>query len=106
MLLNTTYRPLGLVISLVETTGIDVTYAYDDLVFAGESVLILQFDDIKRHNLHLFFNEDCIKTDADRLEHKLKAASRDFGFDILRSGNFTLQQNEGREDLSVSFSPL
>ena len=37
------YRPLGLVKQLLEEIGIEVTYAYEDLVFVQHNPILLQF---------------------------------------------------------------
>ena len=37
------------------STGLEVTYAYDDLVFPDNTVFIIQFDDVDLNNLYIHF---------------------------------------------------
>ena len=46
------FRPLGIAKEIIEATGLNVTYTYDDLVFIEHNPIIIQFDD---KNKGLFF---------------------------------------------------
>ena len=37
------YRPLGVVKQLLEEIGMEITYAYDDLIFIQHNPVLLQF---------------------------------------------------------------
>jgi hypothetical protein len=97
------YRPLGITKEIVSTTGLEVTYAYDDLVFVEHSPFLIQFDDETPTNLKLFFNIDCEADAAKRLEEQLTTAARAKEYTILNSGKFTMVQKEGAEEFDVRF---
>lgn len=97
------FRPLGIAKEIINTTGLDVTYAYDDLVFVEHSPFLIQFDDDNPQNLKLYFNIDCEVDAAERLEAQLTAAARTKAFTIRNSGKFELKQKEGVEKFEVRF---
>lgn len=99
----TPLRPLGKIREIVQSTGLDISYAYDDLVFSDHSVFILQFHDDRVNELHLFFNVDCNPSEAEELEGKLKAAAKTGDFIIKREGFFQIFQKEGAEELQIEF---
>ncbi len=43
---------------LLAATGLEVSYAYDDLVFPEETVFMIQFDDVNLNNIYIYFQED------------------------------------------------
>lgn len=90
------YRPLGKVSNIVQATGLEMSYAYDDLIFSDNSVFILQFDDILQNRLHLYFNIDCDKKEAVKLEQELRNASKIEGFTIDNNGLFSLSRLMGK----------
>jgi hypothetical protein len=94
---------LGTAKEIINTTGLDVTYAYDDLVFVEHSPFLIQFDDDNPRNLKLYFNTDCESDAAGKLEAQLTAAATAKDFTIQKSGRFTLQQKEGAEEVEVKF---
>jgi hypothetical protein len=96
-------RPLGKVRELVQSTGIDVTYAYDDLVFSEHSMFILRFDEKDVMKLYLHFNKDCNETEAAVMEKRLRIGGRIGGFEVERAGNYSIDQMEGKEELQIQF---
>lgn len=96
-------RPLGTAKEIINTTGLDVTYAYDDLVFVEHSPFLIQFDDDNPKNLKLYFNLDCEADAAEKLEAQLTIAATAKDFTIQKSGKFTLKQKEASEEFEVKF---
>ena len=97
------FRPLGIAKEIINTTGLDVTYAYDDLVFVEHSPFLIQFDDDNPQNLKLYFNIDCEADAAEKLEAQLTAAAKAKDFTIQNIGKFMLEQKEGVEEIEVKF---
>ena len=97
------FRPLGIAKEIINTTGLDVTYAYDDLVFVEHSPFLIQFDDDNPQNLKLYFNIDCEADAAEKLEAQLTAAATAKKFTIRKSGKFALKQKEDTEEFEVKF---
>jgi hypothetical protein len=97
------YRPLGKIDNIVKSTGLEMSYAYDDLVFSDHSVFILRFDDKLTSHLHLYFNADCNRKEALLFENQLRKASEIEGFFIETLGSFTLNQLEGKNEVEIHF---
>jgi hypothetical protein len=97
------FRPLGKVREIVQWTGLDISYAYDDLVFGDHSLFIIQFDDTRERHLKLYFNVDCARPESFKLEQQLLAASQAEGFVMTCSGSFAVNQEEGQESINLKF---
>ena len=103
LFMNLQIRPLGKVRQIVESIGMDISYAYDDLVFSDHSLFIIQFFDKDPKVLYLHFNIECEQKEAVSVEKKLKLACTDAGFNLKRIGRFALRQLDGDESLEISF---
>ena len=44
---------------VLSATGLEISYAYDDLVFPENTIFLMQFDDTDLNNLFVSFQEDC-----------------------------------------------
>jgi len=97
------YRPLGRVSNIIQATGLEMSYAYDDLVFADNSVFLIRFDEKLENSIHLFFNTDCIETEKVRLEKLLRDAAKVEKFKIASVGLFSLKQLDEKEELEIEF---
>jgi hypothetical protein len=103
---NIEFRPLGKVRELVQMTGIDISYAYDDLVFSEHSVFIIRFDETSKTLLHLYFNEECNPREAEIMKKRLAVAAKMEGFDLVNRGKYIIDQIEGKEELEINFLEL
>ena len=97
------FRPLGEIIDMVSATGLDVSYAYEDLVFSEHSVFIIKFDDSIKDSLHLYFNTDCDDDVACDIEQKLIKASMEKGIDLILKGSFELKSKENSQEIEIAF---
>ena len=96
-------RPLGIAKEIIEETGLELTYNYDDLVFVQHNPFMIQFDDDNAKNLKLYFNIDCEEETAVKLEAQLKASALQREFTITPSGKFEMTQKEGTEEIDIKF---
>ena len=96
-------RPLGKVKELVESIGLDISYAYDDIVFSDHSLFILQFNDNNPNLLTLYFNIDCEEEEQASVQSKLIMAAKSFGLTIQYKSTFALTQVENEENLQIEF---
>ncbi|MGD9823110.1 hypothetical protein [Desulfobacter sp.] len=96
-------RPLGIATEIIQETGLNVTYTYDDLVFIEHNPFIIQFDDENAKNLKLFFNIDCEHEAAGKLASQLKNAASQREFTITASGKFEMKQKENTEEIDIKF---
>ena len=101
--MTTQIRPLGKVRDIVQATGLDIAYAYDDLVFSENSVFVIRFDENIAEKLHLYFNVDCHPSESKVIEHRLKIAGKIAEFEIASAGLFAVNQIEGKEEITINF---
>lgn len=96
-------RPLGIAKEIIQATGLDVTYTYDDLVFIEHSPFIIQFNDKNPKNLKLFFNRECEEDAARKIEEQLNNAAAEREFSITLSGEFEMKQKKGSDEIEIKF---
>ncbi len=75
-----------------EGVGLDLTYAYDDLVFSEHGVIILQFDDNHEGGFFCHFHEDCVEEERVKMVAGLVEAGKNMGCDVRIKGRFSLEQ--------------
>jgi alpha-D-ribose 1-methylphosphonate 5-triphosphate synthase subunit PhnH len=95
------YRPLGIVTEMLEQIRVEVTYAYEDLVFIKDNHFLLQFGKVGEI---LFFhaNIDTVKEDAQQLFATIQAVASAQGITLIHRGRYQLSAGEG-ENLSLQF---
>lgn len=92
-------RPLGLLKELVETSGMGISYAYEDLVFLDHNAFLIQFgDDGRTVFIHTNSEADAAET-AEGISRLKKAASETNDIAIVDGIFYTLTQ---AEDYSIS----
>ncbi|MBP1626824.1 MAG: hypothetical protein H6Q00_1299 [Holophagaceae bacterium] len=84
-------------------TGLEVTHAYQDLVFVEHSAFMIQFDadDLKRFLCH--FNEECPPADRAKLLTHLQAAAEKEGLTCAEGKVFRLEQVPDKEEIQILF---
>ena len=95
---------LGRVQNVVKTaTGLEVTHAFEDLVFVEHSAFLIQFDatDLKQFICH--FNEDCPVEDRVKLLNYLQTAATAEGLTCSEGQVFRLEQVPDKEEIRVVF---
>jgi hypothetical protein len=99
---NMIYRDLEKVRTIIdEATGLEVSYAYDDLVFPDHTAFIIQFDDTNATNFFGYFHKDCNPGDQIELEEKLSASCQNQKCTIVFKGSFDLEQQG--ESVNIHF---
>ncbi len=99
------FRPLAEVKMMLEEIGHDVSYAYDDLVFAEHTAFLIQFDDENPKKLKLFFNTEVDEQEMTKIQNKLSIASEKKKLQIENKGRFSLKQEEDKEEVQILFFP-
>jgi hypothetical protein len=84
-----------------EATGLDICYAYDDVVFAENAVYIVCFDDNDNNLLHCYFNRECIEDVKLDFQEKLVEIAKLNGVTMNLHGVFDLKQKEDSEEMEV-----
>jgi hypothetical protein len=99
------FRPLAEVKMMLEKTGNDISYAYDDLVFVEHTAFLIQFDDEKPANLKLYFNTEVDPKEAEAIEKKLLPVAKGKKFSLINFGLFMVKEKEDSEELDILFFP-
>ncbi len=84
-----------------EATDLDITYAYDDLVFPEHMAFLIQFDDNNPSNLFCFFHSDCNAEDKKQLYKQMTNVSAENNFTLEYKGTFQLEQKG--EEVEIKF---
>jgi hypothetical protein len=96
-----TEKPLGRITAILADLGLEVTYAYDDLVFVQHSAFLLQFTE--EHNaLKLFINQECNPAEANNVASNMVLEFDQAGFSVTPTGRYALSQDTGTT-LAVRF---
>lgn len=99
------FRPLADVKMMLEESGNDISYAYDDLIFVEHTAFLIQFDDEKPQNLKLFFNTEIDEAEVDSIQSQLAPVAEKKKFKLVDSGYFSLKEKEDSEELDILFFP-
>ena len=95
------YRPLGVVKQLLEEIGIEITYAYDDLIFIQHNPVLLQFGKVGE-TLYSYANVETPEDEAGQIFSAIQAKAEAAGMTLIYRGRYRLSETEG-ENLSLEF---
>jgi hypothetical protein len=84
--------------------GLEVTYAYDDLVFISHNAFLLRMGD-KGQDVHLYFNTESDSDQRGPLEEQLRTLAAEQGLKIHNSGTYTMEPRED-EQLDIHFNEI
>lgn len=97
------YRDLEAVRQIVSNaTGLDITYAYDDLVFPDNGVFIVQFDEENNDNLFCYFQKQCNPSDRENIFASLTNECVQKKCSIELKGAYVLEQDG--DNIQIKFS--
>ena len=95
------YRDLEKVTKLVkEATGLDIAYAYDDLVFPEHAAFLIQYSETENDFL-CFFHKDCIEEEKERIHKNLVDTFGKNGCNVELKSSFELKQKG--EEVEIHF---
>ncbi len=98
------FRNLELVRQIIkEASGLDISYAYDDLVFAEHGIFIIQYDYKDESRLFCYFQKDCTVSYRIDVEAKLKEAAQVRNCKMFIRGNFIIAPSEKSEEIQIEF---
>lgn len=84
-------------------TGLDIAYAYEDLVFSEHGIFIMQFNDSDGNLMSCWFNNECIESDRVRIYNSLCKSADLNSMKISYKGKFDMKQAEGEEKIVLNF---
>ena len=86
-------------------SGLDIAYAYEDLIFSEHGIFIFQFDSISSDSISCWFNQDCIEADRISLLTSLIKTATLNKMNIVYKGTFEMSQKQD-EQISVNFKNI
>ena len=96
------YRDLEAVRQIVAAaTKLDISYAYEDLVFPENMAFIIQFDDKNPDNLFCYFHVDCDVESRKTIFEDLQKECMLKQCTLQSKGNFNLEQKN--EEVQIQF---
>ena len=96
------FRPLGIITEVVEQMGLEVTYAFEDLVFISHNAFLLRMGE-KGEIVHLYFNEESEADKRGPVQKQLTRLGDERGLTIINSGTYKMQAREADEQLEIHF---
>ncbi len=86
-----------------DATKLDISYAYEDLVFAEHGLFLLQFCNPEGTQFNCWFNHEINESDEIKLFDSLvKTASLNTAV-ITYKGHFSMDQNPKSEQINIQF---
>lgn len=99
------FRDLETVRQIVlDATGLEISYAYDDLVFPENTVFIMQFDDANLDNVFVHFQEDCEVQARQNVIDALTKSCEKEKCSLTYKGTFVLDAQG--ENMNINFTPI
>lgn len=95
-------RPLGYIRKLVNAVGLDITHAYEDLVYIEHNAFLLQMGD-SGEIVNLYFNTESDVEQRDTIADRLKTEGQARQLKIIRKGLFTMRQKSDGENIEIQF---
>ena len=95
------FRPLGTVKEMLEQIGMDISYAYEDLIFLEHNHFLLQFGEVGEI-LFFYANVDTADDESVRLFDQVRSVAVKPGLTFLHRGRYRVSMGE-QERLTLEF---
>lgn len=86
-----------------DACGIDVAYAYDDLVFAEHGLFIVQFLNKESTQLACWFNAEVYENEEIKMFDSLAKTAKLNNTSITYKGRFCMKQKVGSDEIDIEF---
>ena len=94
------YRDLEKVRRIIdEATGLEVSYAFDDLVFPDYTAFIIRYDNEDEDHLYCHFHQDIDPVEMKKIQDKLEGSCRNNNSDLSLGQQFSLEQKGEKVDI-------
>jgi hypothetical protein len=87
-------------------TGLDIAYAYEDLVFSDHALFIIQFDGQSTNSWNCWFNHECNAADRLSLLRSLTISANLNTVQLTYKGTYEISQPEGKEEIILKFTSI
>ena len=98
------YKPLSRIQKTIESLGLSITYAYDDLVFTEHNAFVLQMGE-KGEIVSLFLNNELDEQARPETIKKVTEAGAKQELLITHQGHYSLKDGTG-ENIQINFYPI
>ena len=95
-------KPLGILKEMLDGIGLEITYAYDDLIFVEHNAFLLQMGE-SGEDVRLYFNTDSSVEKRADITNLLKECARQYRFVVDRKGTYSVNQDESKQELQLQF---
>lgn len=82
------YRSIDNIKNVIESTGLSISYLYDDLIFVKHNAYILRFDDDRPNHFFLHFNVESDEKERPKVANYLQVMGKSHSTEITLSSNF------------------
>jgi hypothetical protein len=89
-----------------DATGLDIMYAYENLVFAEHGLFLLEVDLENTDRLHCYFNADFEANKRLLFLEKLILSASLNGMVVTSEGTFEMNQNPDGQTFSLTFQDV
>ena len=96
------FRPLGIVKSLIESLGFQVTHCYEDLIFIEHNAFLLRMEE-KGENVSLLFNTDSDIDKRKEIAELFNTEGEAHNLIISCAGTYRMTSNETDGTLNLEF---
>ena len=96
------YRPLGILKTLMETLGFEVTHCYEDLVFIEHNAFLLRMEE-KGEKVSLLFNTESDVDKRDEIAEQIKTEGKTHKLVITNAGTYQMTPNEADGTINLEF---
>lgn len=87
---------------LKEATELDISYAYDDLVFPDHTAFIIQYAAENNSGFYVYFHTDCLPEAKTEILENLQKTFLKHRCSLIPKGAFNLKQKD--KEVEISFS--
>lgn len=96
------FRPFSLVRELVNAIGLEVTYAYEEIVYIEHNAFLLQMGE-SGEIVNLYFNTESLIEERDKIADRLRDEGLARQLKIIRKGLFSMRQKADGENIEITF---
>ncbi len=96
------YRPLGILKTLLETLGFEVTHCYEDLVFVENNAFLLRMEE-KGEEVSLLFNAESDVDKRNAIAERFTTEGKIHNLVISCAGTYQLTAGEADGTLTLLF---
>jgi len=96
------YRPLGHIVTMMESLGTKVTHWHDDLVFMEHNAFLIQMGE-RGEDMGVWLNIDCEPAKAEEIMDLIAGKGPEHGFDVSFCGNYRVAESDENETLQIEF---